>query len=822
MEAHTDIQTTQKGFRCTLCDVNLPNEPTVDAHVKGRKHQNLFRLRETRKRQVQNSVFVSGIKPNTLSTQLIEYFEQFGPVQDVIMDKEKGSYAIVEFEEQASTAAALHRTEHVMNGLKLRIKPRESKEFKVVLKKKQDGKNSQVNLDALSQELCRAASVNEQMLRVVESFQLNENERNGRELLVKLLQEVFTEFLPDCEIVPFGSTVNTFGVHSCDMDLFLDLEKTRTFQARSKTASEPSGEGQSEDGRSEDSILSDIDLTTATPAEVLELVAAVLRKCVPGVHKVQALPTARLPVVKFSHRNLNLHGDISIKNRLALRNTRFLQLCSELDSRLRPLVFTVRFWAKQKQLAGNPFGGGPLLNNYALTLMVMFFLQNRDPPVLPSVDQLKNMACEEEECVIEGWDCTFPSQPIAVPPSKNTEDLCTLLAAFFSFYATFDFSASVLSVREARPVPITNFLPSEPPSSAPRRPDPPAGPRLGPMTVLDPFELRHNVAGNLSERTHKSFQRECADAEKYCRSLQYQRKSSKGKSWGLVRLFAPRCPTGAGAGGRQGQGEGKERHLELSLPFRLAALPDAVQRRLGTAGERFREQWFAMVRLAVETVFQEVLGCSPAQEEEFEGQMDTSTSSDAVAMDTAKEPEEVGGHDQTEGVAAPSCSSGGVVSPQAGQKRPFASAETSPVSPQEKRQKLCAAEDEEEDEGAEPAPSASWCWLQRHPVWAGRRKVRRDLLKARGVTGGGSAEASQPDGGGVEMELQVTRHITAKEPDPHDLVAFKVGAQVVGGSENTRAVLRFTPLCDQKGHFQDFFHFLEIFLPKTTEAFLGK
>ncbi|KAG5280247.1 hypothetical protein AALO_G00086760 [Alosa alosa] len=766
MEAHTDIQTTQKGFRCTLCDVNLPNEPTVDAHVKGRKHQNLFRLRETRKRQVQNSVFVSGIKPNTLSTQLIEYFEQFGPVQDVIMDKEKGSYAIVEFEEQASTAAALHRTEHVMNGLKLRIKPRESKEFKVVLKKKQDGKNSQVNLDALSQELCRAASVNEQMLRVVESFQLNENERNGRELLVKLLQEVFMEFLPDCEIVPFGSTVNTFGVHSCDMDLFLDLEKTRTFQARSKTASEPTGEGQSEDGRSEDSILSDIDLTTATPAEVLELVAAVLRKCVPGVHKVQALPTARLPVVKFSHRNLNLHGDISIKNRLALRNTRFLQLCSELDSRLRPLVFTVRFWAKQKQLAGNPFGGGPLLNNYALTLMVMFFLQNRDPPVLPSVDQLKNMACEEEECVIEGWDCTFPSQPIAVPPSKNTEDLCTLLAAFFSFYATFDFSASVLR--------------------------------------------------------DKSFQRECADAEKYCRSLQYQRKSSKGKSWGLVRLFAPSCPTGAGAGGRQGQGEGKERHLELSLPFRLAALPDAVQRRLGTAGERFREQWFAMVRLAVETVFQEVLGCSPAQEEEFEGQMDTSTSSDAVAMDTAKEPEEVGGHDQTEGVAAPSGSSGGVVSPQAGQKRPFASAETSPVSPQEKRQKLCAAEDEEEDEGAEPAPSASWCWLQRHPVWAGRRKVRRDLLKARGVTGGGSAEASQPDGGGVEMELQVTRHITAKEPDPHDLVAFKVGAQVVGGSENTRAVLRFTPLCDQKGHFQDFFHFLEIFLPKTTEAFLGK
>ncbi|KAL7869972.1 hypothetical protein AOLI_G00139600 [Acnodon oligacanthus] len=786
METGEDVKATPKGFYCKLCEIHTPNQWSLDDHVKGRKHQHLCRLRAKRKAQEENSVFVSGFKPATSSTELAEYFQQFGPVSEVIMDKEKGVYAIVEFSEVDSTQTALAQLEHRMDGLKLRVKPRERKEFKLATKGKHDPKKPQISLERLNYELCQAASVNEQMQKVVESFQLSENDRTARELLIQLLQEVFTEFLPDCLIVPFGSSVNTFGVQSCDLDLVLDLEHTKAFQSRGKK-SEQTEENQSEDGHSEDSILSDVDLATATPAEILELVAAILRKCVPGVHKVQSLSTARLPLVKFSYRELNLEGDITINNRLAVRNTRFLQLCSGLDCRVRPLVYTVRLWAKQKQLAGNPFGGGPLLNNYALTLMVIFYLQNVNPPVLPSVEQLKHMACEEEQCVIDGWDCTFPSQPFTVPPSKNTDDLCTLLFGFFTFYSKFDFPGSVLSLREGRTLPITDFLsrdeemPDTPQGSEPKQRNT-THPKLGPVNILDPFELHHNVAGNLSERTHRNLHRECCEAEKYCRSLQYQHKSSKGKSWGVTRLFTPRVE-----GGPQSQ-DGKEKSLEISIPFRASILPESLRKELGSAGDTFRVLWFAKLCTAVGAVFKDILKCTPPEEP---------TNSQAQTK-TGENEEEVNNNESVKQAITHS-----------GVKRPLPPEESpsSSSSPQGKRQRL--------DPSAEHSEKACWSWAQRHQVWAGRRKVRRDLLNK-------SDEASKPEGGCSSIESRVTQCIIEKEADPKDLLEFRVDAVVVGGGESTKALLKFTPNNDLQGHFQDFFHFLESFLPKMVETLLSK
>ncbi|NXA19447.1 STPAP polymerase, partial [Ibidorhyncha struthersii] len=299
----------------------------------------------------------------------------------------------------------------------------------------------------------------------------------------------------------------------------------------------------------------------------------------------RAVPTARRPVVKFCHKQSGLAGDISIDNRLALLNTRFLQLCTEADERVRPLVYAVRLWAKQQGLAGNPAGGGPLLNNYALTLLVLFFLQTRSPPVLPTVDRLRDMAGDEDRAMVGGWDCSFPRDVASLEPSANTESPCLLLAEFFHVFGDFDFPERVISLREGRALPLP-------------APDVPEGLKLGPFNLQDPFELSHNVAANVNEKTASRFGRCCRDAAKYCRSLQYRRKSSKGRAWGLTRLFQPGAvePGAANAGA-----------FLISIPLDDTGGSQQLCREPGGRGP-----WFWEVCAAIAFVLSDVLKCDCA------------------------------------------------------------------------------------------------------------------------------------------------------------------------------------------------------------------
>lgn len=367
----------------------------------------------------------------------------------------------------------------------------------------------------------------------------------------------------------------------------------------------------------------------------------------------------------------------------------------------------------------------------------------------------------------------------------------TLLAGFFSFYAVFDFAGSVISVREGRALPITDFLgqgdgdaeeamEEQQPTKTHHK-----GPKLGPVNLLDPFELTHNVAGNLNERSGRSLQRECQEAEKYCRSLQYQRKSAKGKSWGLVRLFTPNSDAS----------NAKVEQLDISVPFKLATLPGALREQMQAAGDAFRPLWFQKVCASSLAVFQNVLGCHLAActdgvfGEEPAGGPAGNIDTSATSLDTSAS-ESCDGLQNDSGAAA------------VGAKRPLSSGSDASASPQGKRPRLTRKSQSDR---------LTWSFVQRHAVWAGRRKVRRELVKD---------SDSKQEGSCTELESQVTAHIAEKEAELKEPLEFKVHAQMLGGTETTRAVLRFEPANDKKGVFQDFFHFLEVFLPRMVETLL--
>nr|5WU5_A Chain A, Speckle targeted PIP5K1A-regulated poly(A) polymerase [Homo sapiens]5WU5_B Chain B, Speckle targeted PIP5K1A-regulated poly(A) polymerase [Homo sapiens]5WU5_C Chain C, Speckle targeted PIP5K1A-regulated poly(A) polymerase [Homo sapiens]5WU5_D Chain D, Speckle targeted PIP5K1A-regulated poly(A) polymerase [Homo sapiens] len=383
----------------------------------------------------------------------------------------------------------------------------------------------------LAKALAEAADVGAQMIKLVGLRELSEAERQLRSLVVALMQEVFTEFFPGCVVHPFGSSINSFDVHGCDLDLFLDLGDLEEPQPVPKLPpASPLLEDREEGDLGKASELAETPKEEkAEGAAMLELVGSILRGCVPGVYRVQTVPSARRPVVKFCHRPSGLHGDVSLSNRLALHNSRFLSLCSELDGRVRPLVYTLRCWAQGRGLSGS----GPLLSNYALTLLVIYFLQTRDPPVLPTVSQLTQKAGEGEQVEVDGWDCSFPRDASRLEPSINVEPLSSLLAQFFSAVSSWDLRGSLLSLREGQALPVAGGLPSNLWE----------GLRLGPLNLQDPFDLSHNVAANVTSRVAGRLQNCCRAAANYCRSLQYQRRSSRGRDWGLLPLLQPSSPS---------------------------------------------------------------------------------------------------------------------------------------------------------------------------------------------------------------------------------------------------------------------------------------
>uniref|UniRef100_A0A3B4F470 CCHC-type domain-containing protein n=1 Tax=Pundamilia nyererei TaxID=303518 RepID=A0A3B4F470_9CICH len=283
-------------------------------------------------------------------------------------------------------------------------------------------------------------------------FAPDELEVGVREHILQDLEIFVRRQFPGAQLQLFGSSKNGFGFRQSDLDICMVLEGQET--------------------------IDDINCIN-----IIESLARSLKKH-PGLRNILPITTAKVPIVKFYHVRTGLEGDISLYNTLALHNTHLLATYAAIDRRVKILCYVMKVFAKMCDIGDASRGS---LSSYAYTLMVLFFLQQRDPPVIPVLQEIHDG--KKPEVLVDGWNVYFFDDFKALPShwphyGKNTETVGELWLGLLRFYTEdFDFREHVVCIRQhAR---LTTFNKQWTSKY---------------IVIEDPFDLNHNLGAGLSRK----------------------------------------------------------------------------------------------------------------------------------------------------------------------------------------------------------------------------------------------------------------------------------------------------------------------------------
>ncbi|XP_063346052.1 terminal uridylyltransferase 7 isoform X3 [Pelmatolapia mariae] len=283
-------------------------------------------------------------------------------------------------------------------------------------------------------------------------FAPDELEVGVREHILQDLEIFVRRQFPGAQLQLFGSSKNGFGFRQSDLDICMVLEGQET--------------------------IDDINCIN-----IIESLARSLKKH-PGLRNILPITTAKVPIVKFYHVRTGLEGDISLYNTLALHNTHLLATYAAIDRRVKILCYVMKVFAKMCDIGDASRGS---LSSYAYTLMVLFFFQQRNPPVIPVLQEIHDG--KKPEVLVDGWNVYFFDDLKALPShwphyGKNTETVGELWLGLLRFYTEdFDFREHVVCIRQhAR---LTTFNKQWTSKY---------------IVIEDPFDLNHNLGAGLSRK----------------------------------------------------------------------------------------------------------------------------------------------------------------------------------------------------------------------------------------------------------------------------------------------------------------------------------
>uniref|UniRef100_A0A8C7GN49 Terminal uridylyltransferase 4 n=1 Tax=Oncorhynchus kisutch TaxID=8019 RepID=A0A8C7GN49_ONCKI len=279
-------------------------------------------------------------------------------------------------------------------------------------------------------------------------------EQQKREQVMGSLERfIRKEYNDEAQLCLFGSSKNGFGFRDSDLDICMTLEGHDTGEK-------------------------------LNCKEIIEDLAKVLKKHA-GLRNILPITTAKVPIVKFEHRPSGLEADISLYNTLAQHNTRMLATYAALDPRVQFLGYTMKVFAKRCDIGDASRGS---LSSYAYILMVLYFLQQRKPPVIPVLQEIFDGHTVPQR-MVDGWNAFFCDDLEELRRhlpelQQNRESVGELWLGLLRFYTEeFDFKEHVISIRQRKR--LTTFEKQWTSKC---------------IAIEDPFDLNHNLGAGVSRK----------------------------------------------------------------------------------------------------------------------------------------------------------------------------------------------------------------------------------------------------------------------------------------------------------------------------------
>ncbi|XP_022826661.1 uncharacterized protein LOC111356507 [Spodoptera litura] len=431
-------------------------------------------------------VLVSGYSNYTQPQDLLDIFTKFGNVR---IDKYNSWSATLTYSNEDEVRAALSANKRLhVYGHFLSVKPYSTKSssedsrppHQPPTPKREFPLSKKKGVILEPKKIDLTGDFHTQLDNILFAVRLKMEEVQSLSLLYSDLELALQAHWPGCKAIPFGSITTGLGIKTSDADCFINIPG----QYRMPTGN------------------------------YVNKAKRVLQQYPGTFAEILAIPRANTPIVKLYHIPTQTNCDVTFKSPLGAQNSRLLALLLHADARLLPLAVLLKYWAKAHELTGTG-----KLTNYALTLMLVFFLQ-QTPAVLPAVAWLQREP--RHAYMVDHWNTGFNADPAQFPPSANTSSISELLGGFFEYYSIFNFDEMVVCPYLGFPIKREIFKDT---ATVPKEFDLYKNNVLNnyvmpmryqtAMVVQDPFEQCHNVASTITSKLAldiKTYFKFCANA----------------------------------------------------------------------------------------------------------------------------------------------------------------------------------------------------------------------------------------------------------------------------------------------------------------------